>query len=193
MKTLITQGVFLGLAAATALPAAAQDVGSNPTGPYIGAALGLEYYGDDDVAELDPGGSLSLQLGYRFSDNWRAELEGGVTGIGVEGSDDDVLAIARGTISAYYDFLSSDNLLVPYVGAGVGIAGVGFDFDDVDDDDEDFESELTWHAEAGLSLNVSPHFAIVPAYRYTWTDNSEDVTEDSLRGHAFRLGARVSF
>ncbi len=192
MKTLIAQGLVLSLTAA-ALPATAQDVGSNPTGPYIGAALGFEYYGDDDVADLDTGGSLSLQFGYRFTDNWRAELEGGITGVEVEDDNDDVLGIARGTISAYYDFLSSDNLLVPYAGAGLGIAGVGFDDDDVDDDDEDFKSEFTWHAEAGLSVNVTPSFAIVPAYRYTWTNDRKDVTADNLEGHALRIGARYTF
>jgi opacity protein-like surface antigen len=192
MKTLIAHGIALGLAA-TALPAAAQETGSNPTGPYIGAALGFEYYDDDDAADLDPGGSVSLQLGYRFTDNVRAELEGSVAGVGVNDSDDDILAIARGTIGLYYDFQSSDHFLVPYIGGGLGIAGVGFDFDANEEDDDDFESEFTWHAEAGLSLNVTPHFAVVPAYRYTWTDNSNDVTADSLEGHAFRLGGRISF
>lgn len=191
MKSLIAHGLVLGLA--TALPATAQEAGSNPTGPYIGASLGYDYFDDDDDFEFDGGGTLGLQLGYRFSDNWRAELEGSATGAEIEDTNDDILGVARGTFSLYYDFQSSDHLLVPYVGGGLGIAGVVVDLEAVDDDEEDLESEFTWHAEAGLSVNVTPNFAIVPAYRYTWTDNSHDVTADNLQSHSFKVGARISF
>lgn len=192
MKIAIASGLALGLIAVQ--PALAQSTGSNPNGLYFGGAAGLDYYDNDDNFDFDGGASLALQLGYRFSDNWRAQVEANLTGVNLDGGDDDdVLGILRGTASLYYDFLSSDNLLVPYAGAGLGIAGVIVDLEDVDDDDEDFEAEFTWHAEAGLSINFNEHFALVPAYRYTWIDDSENVTADNLEGHSFRLGARISF
>jgi len=198
MKIVIALGLGLGLVAIQ--PAAAQSedsnsnaIGSNPTGPYLGAAVGLDYYNDNDAFEFDDGGTLALQLGYRFSDNWRAELEGGATIVDIDGANDDVLGIGRLTLGLYYDFQSNDHLLVPYAGGGIGIAGVVVDLEGVDDDDEDVETEFTWHAEAGLSVNFNHHFALVPAYRYTWIDDSDNVTADNLEGHSFRLAARISF
>jgi opacity protein-like surface antigen len=191
MRTTVAFGLIFGLTAA--LPATAQEIGSNPTGPYLGAAIGADFYDDDDAFDFDDGGSLGVHLGYRFSDHWRAELEGGVTAAEINSFDDDVLGIVRGTIGLYYDFKSSDHLLVPYIGGGVGVAGVVIDRESVDDDDEEFEDEFTWHAEAGLSLNLNPHIAIVPSYRYTWTDNSNDLTDDNVTSHAARLGVRISF
>lgn len=188
MKTPVALGLILGFAAIH--PASAQSTGSNPTGFYLGAALGAHFYEDDDVADFDEGGSIGAQLGYRFSDNIRAELEGEATGADVDDSDD-TLIIGRATLSLYYDFQSSDHLLVPYFGGGVGIAGIAIDDDE--GKDEDLEDEFTWHAEAGLSFNITPHFAIVPSYRYTWTDNDQGVTADDVTSHAVRVGLRASF
>lgn len=189
MKTQIALGLALGLAAIQ--PASAQYAGSNPTGPYLGLALGAHYYEDDDAFDFDTGGSLGAQLGYRMNDNLRLELEGEATGADVEGSADDTLVIGRATVSLYYDLQNSDNILVPYFGGGIGIAGVAIDDDQ--GEDEDLESEFTWHGEAGISLNLNPHFAIVPSYRYTWTDNDEGVTADNVTSHAVRVGLRASF
>lgn len=194
MKKVIALGLPLGMALGFAAiqPAYAQYAGSNPTGPYIGAALGLHYFDDDDAVDVDEGGSIDAQLGYRVNDNLRLELEAGAIGAEIDGSDDN-LAIARATIGLYYDFLESDRGIVPYIGAGVGIAGVVIDEDDVDDDDEDLEEELTFHADAGVSLNLNPYFAIVPSYRYTWTDDSNGVTDGNITSHAVRVGLRLSF
>lgn len=188
MKTEIALGLALGLIAVQS--AGAQSVGSNPTGPYLGAALGAHFFDDDDAFDFDDGGSLDAQLGYRVNDNIRLELEAGAIGVDVEGSDDD-LVIGRATVGLYYDFQSSDNGIVPYIGGGLGIAGVAIDDDD--GDDEDLEGEFTFHADAGVSLNLNPYFAIVPSYRYTWIDNSEDVTANRLNSHAVRVGLRLSF
>ncbi len=188
MKTEIAVGLALGLIALQ--PANAQSTGSNPTGPYLGAALGAHFYDDDDAFDFDTGGSIDAQLGYRVNDNIRIELEAGATGAEVENSDD-TLVIGRATVGLYYDFQSSDNGIVPYIGGGLGIAGVAIDDDE--GNDEDLEDEFTFHADAGVSLNLNPHFAIVPSYRYTWTDNSKDVTANSVSSHAVRVGLRLSF
>ena len=188
MKTEIALGLALGLIAVQ--PAGAQSTGSNPTGPYLGAALGAHFYDDDDAFEFDNGGSLDAQLGYRVNDNIRLELEAGANGAEVENSDD-TLVIGRATVGLYYDFQSSDHGIVPYIGGGIGIAGVAIDDDE--GDDEDLEDEFTFHADAGVSLNLNPYFAIVPSYRYTWTDNSKDVTVDNVTSHAVRVGLRLSF
>lgn len=190
MKTEIALGLALGLIAIQ--PASAQYLGSNPAGPYIGAALGAQFVEDDDAFDYDDGGSIDVQLGYRANDNLRFELEAGALGADIENSfDDDTLVIGRATVGIYYDFQNSDNLVVPYIGAGIGVAGVAIDEDDVDD--EDLESEFTWHADAGIALNFNPHIALVPSYRYTWVDNSADVTESSVNSHAVRVGLRLSF
>jgi len=191
MRPVIALGLFCSLA--TAMPAAAEHYGTNPRGPYIGATIGAEFFRDDDAFEFGDGASLGAQLGYRFSDHWRVELEGGVSAAEIEPFNDDLLGIARGTFGLYYDFQSSDHIIVPYIGGGIGIAGVVIDQDAVDDDEEDFENELTWHAEAGLSLNLNPFVAIVPSYRYTWIDNSNGITDDNITSHAARLGIRISF
>jgi opacity protein-like surface antigen len=188
MKTEIALSLALGLAAIQ--PASAQYAGSNPTGPYLGLALGAHYYDDDDAFEFDDGGSLGAQLGYRLNDNVRAELEAEATGADVDGTDD-TLVIGRATFGLYYDFQSSDYVFVPYFGGAIGVAGVAIDDDR--GEDEDLESELTWHGEAGISFNINPHFAIVPSYRYTWTDNGEGVTDNSVTSHAVRIGLRASF
>lgn len=189
MKTEIALGLALGLIAVQS--ASAQSIGSNPTGPYLGAALGAQFYDDDDAFEFDQGGSLDAQFGYRVNDNVRIELEAGVSGAEVEELDDNTLVIGRATVGLYYDFQSSDNGIVPYIGGGLGIAGVAIDDDQ--GDDEDLEDEFTFHADAGVSLNLNPHFAIVPSYRYTWIDNSKDVTANSITSHAVRVGLRLSF
>ena len=192
MKTELALG--MALAVVTLQPAIAQSAGSNSTGLYLGAAAGIHFYDDDDVADFDEGGSLGVQLGYRFNDNIRAELEGELTGADVEGGGGDFLVLGRWTAGLYYDLQSSDSGFVPYFGGGVGVA-TG-EIDDSDEDGEgnlDFDDELTWHAEAGVSLNLNPHVAIVPSYRYTWTDNDEGATEDPITSHAVRVGMRVSF
>ena len=188
MKTEIALGLALGLVANQ--PASAFSTGSNPTGPYLGIGLGVHFYDDDDAFEFDDGGSLGAQLGYRLNDNLRAEIEGEATGAEVDGTDD-TLVIGRATFGLYYDFQSSDHVFVPYFGGGIGVAGVA-----IDDDrgkDEDLESELTWHGEAGISFNINPYFAIVPSYRYTWTDNGEGVTDNNVTSHAARVSLRASF
>ena len=189
MKTEIALGLALGLIAIQ--PASAQNLGSNPTGPYIGAALGAQFFEDDDAFDYDDGGSIDVQLGYRANDNLRFELEAGALGADIENSFDDTLVIGRATVGIYYDFQNSDNIVVPYVGAGIGVAGVGIDVDD--DDDVDLESEFTWHADAGVALNLNPYIAIVPSYRYTWVDDSAGVTDGSVTSHAARVGLRISF
>ena len=188
MRIAIALGLALGLA--TIQPAQAQYRGSNSTGPYLSAALGAHYVDDDDTLEFDDAGSIGVQLGYRINDNVRAELEAEAVGADIDDSDD-TLAIGRATFSLYYDFQSSDHVFVPYFGGGIGFGGVAID--DNQGDDEDLESEFTWHGEAGISFNINPYFAIVPSYRYTWIDNEEGVTEESVASHAVRLALRASF
>lgn len=184
-------GLILSLAAIQ--PAAAQSEGSNSSGIYLGAALGAQFFDSDDEVDLnDAGGSIDAQLGYRINDNLRIETELGLSVVGIDDSDD-VLGVSRLTAGLYYDFQSSDNVIVPYIGGGLGIAGVNVIDDDDEDPGDDAETEFTFHADAGVSVNLNPYVALVPSYRYTWTDNSNDVTGDNINSHAVRLGLRVSF
>lgn len=172
--------------------ASAEERDSNPTGLYLGANLGYDHYNDDDFNDFEDAGSIGLQLGYRWNEHFRTEIE--LSGSGAElDNSDDILGYGRLTLGAYYDFLPTNQAFVPYVGGGVGTATVFLDSDGGDDGDEDDGGLWSVHGEAGLALNVNEHFAIVPSYRYTWVEDDTNLLEDDLTSHSFRVGARLSF
>ncbi len=188
-KLVVVLGLVIGLAGASQV--AAQEPSSNPTGLYLGGNIGLDYYAEDDDTEFDLGGSLGLLVGYRWSEHFRTDLEYGAS---IAEVDDDILdedlAVVSLTINAYYDLMGNESFFAPYIGGGLGVAGVAIE-DGVDADD--LEAEFTIQGEAGVAMNISPNFAIVPSYRLAITDNSSDVTEEVLVGQSFKIGARLSF
>jgi opacity protein-like surface antigen len=174
-------------------PHAATARDSNPTGLYLGANLGVDFYNDASVDELeDEGGSIGFQLGYRWSERFRTELElsGSATEIEDSADSDDVVGFGRLTLGVYYDFLPTSQALVPYVGGGIGVAGVVVEIDEEEEDEDGF---LSVHGEAGLTLNITEHFALIPSYRYTWVEDDTELLDDDLTSHSVRVGARVSF
>ncbi len=169
--------------------AAAEERDSNPAGVYLGANIGYDKYGNDDVNDFGDGGSIGFQLGYRWNEHFRTELE--LSGSAAELDDsDDTFGYGRLTLGAYYDFLPTSQPFVPYLGAGIGTSTVYLESDSGDEDTNDL---LSLHGEAGLTLNVNEHFAIVPSYRYTWVEDETLLLDDDLTSHSFRVGARLSF
>jgi len=168
----------------------AEERDSNPTGIYLGANIGYDRYDDDNLNEFGDAGSIGFQLGYRWNDHLRTELELSGSVAELDNTSDDELGYTRLTLGAYYDFLPTSEPFVPYIGGGIGTATVFLDSDNGDDDDDGLWS---LHGEAGLTLNVNEHFAIVPSYRYTLVENDTNLLDDDLTSHSFRVGARLSF
>ncbi len=171
--------------------AAAEERDNNPTGIYLGANIGAAFFENDGINKFDDAGlSLGAQIGYRWNDHFRTELEIGGAASGVENSDD-VIAYGSYNLNGFYDFLPPSEAFVPYVGAGIGYAAVALDSDNGDQDDSGL---LSLHGEVGLAMNVNEHFAIVPSYRYTVIEeDDEGILDDDLASHAVRVGLRVSF
>lgn len=197
----------LGALAAASSPANAQV--------YVSGSLGLLMPQDIDAsgtgfagsAELDNGVGLNVAVGYRFPFNVRVEGEFGyynsslnkitVTGVGstpVSGGDIDLLA---GTANAFYDF-KTGTMFTPYLGGGIGfvhekisdstVTGVAIAGGS--------STEFLWQLEGGVSIDVTPHMAIVPSYRYLHINDGGTfggVTVDDTSAHLFKIGLRYTF
>lgn len=101
-----------------------------------------------------------------------------------------------GSVNALYDFASIGRRFTPYVGGGIGAsadhrtkgafvsaAGQTFTAGAGDTSTEGFGL-----LEAGVSISLSPHWAVVPAYRYVhFFAGGEDVA------HVAKVGLRYSF
>lgn len=163
----------------------------NQDGLYIGFALAPQRFADnvagDVTIDFDTGVAFSGLIGYRLSS---LRLEGEFARQTVEGtSKTNVNAdidIVRFTGAAYYDFDLFK--LKPYLGGGMGVANL-----DATGDFDDDDSGFTWHSEVGLTLNVTDRFAILPAYRYEWTDTDLGTFNEAQGAHAFRVSLRYRF
>ena len=150
--------------------------------------------GNNDAITYDDGWAGGLRIGYRLSNIFR--IEGDVSGSYNE--VDEVADVDLDDINAdvelytltfgaglYADLIRIGNLIT-YVGAGGGGAYREFDQDFTGADDD---TELYAHAEGGISIELSPHFALVPHYRLVWYDEFGD---DDQLAHWIRLGLRFS-
>ncbi len=188
-KSMIGLSLIAGLVSIQA--AHADDVHSNPNGLYLGANIGAAFLDDDNFNEFEDGGTAGLQLGYRWSDHFRTEIELSGAAAELENSiNDDVVGYGALIFGVYYDLQPTHHFLVPYVGGGIGTTTVVLESDNGDEEESGL---LSLHGEAGLTLNLNEHFAIVPSYRYTWVEDDTAILEDNLTSHAVRVGARISF
>ena len=168
-----------------------QTFADNQDGPYIGFALAPQFFSDnkagDVTVDFDTGIAFSALFGYKLSN---LRLEGELAYQTVEGtSTTNVNAdvdIVRFTGAAYYDF--DLFVLKPYLGGGMGVASLAASGDFEDDD-----TGFTWHGEAGLTFNLTDQFAILPTYRYEWTDTDLGTFEKAQTAHAFRITLRYQF
>ncbi|MDH3658851.1 MAG: porin family protein [Alphaproteobacteria bacterium] len=171
----------------------AQDTQSRTSPFYIAGAVGQSTFWD---VELDGGGDLEFDLlaffisgavGYRVSPNLRAEAEWLFESADIDDSSAEIEVI-RGTISGYYDLAQTSMMgfsnITPYVGGGAGLANV-----EVVDD----ENELTFHAEAGLSMPITSNIDFVPGVRFEYIFLDDDDADDDLWITQLRAGIRYSF
>ncbi|MGI9487710.1 MAG: porin family protein [Geminicoccaceae bacterium] len=183
--------VLLGAAlfALTSAPLAMTAAADGGQGPYFGLKVGGAVVEDSEAEgvdiEYDTGFAISGQVGYQF-DAFRLEGEFGYQGL--EGlSENDVnsdVDIGRFTINAYADLPVAPNF-GPYFGGGFGVANLK-----ADGDFEDEDSAFTWHAEAGLNLNLNDQFAVSPFYRYQWIDTDLGQQSEPLVSHIFGVSLR---
>lgn len=182
--------LLIGLSLGSVAPAK-QAFADNQDGLYIGFALAPQLFSDNRAGtatvEFDTGIAFSALAGYKLSN---LRLEGEFAYQSVEGtSTTNVNAdidIIRFTGAAYYDF--ELHSLTPYLGGGMGIASL-----DSSGDFEDDDSGFTWHGEVGLTINLTKQLAILPAYRYEWTDTDLGTFDDAQTAHVFRVMLRYQF
>ena len=163
-------------------------------------------------ADFDDSYLLNAAIGYRFrlpAVNLRLEVEGGYGRANVKSvsitspGGGTSTAILRGgnsdlytaTVNGFVEFPITP-LISPYVGAGVGAAYTDLPSFSTAGGDVTFrggsDANLLILGEAGLSINLGDHLAIVPSYRYL-RFNSEISGVSDVDAHVFKLGVRFTF
>jgi len=161
------------------------------SGYYVGIVGGLQLFNDNEDGgvdvEYDPGASFGGFVGTRIG-AFRAEGE-----LNYQFADADAdnglepeFEALRLTANLLYDIPLAT--FTPYVGGGIGIARTEFS-GDVNDDD----TGLTLHGEVGTTVPISAALALLPAYRFEWTDTNVGGLDDPQTAHAFRLGLKLDF
>ncbi len=191
MKTTIKLAsvVAIGVLSAQAVPALAQDAGTQEVSVYGGALFGDKI---TDVAisgqrpELDDKGTFGLRYGYNVTDNFGIELSGGW-------SPNNVTKLAGGDVDLDLYTLDLDGVwnfrtgtaLTPYVLAGVGYATANLDRPLVGvaggqavtlNDDNGF----TFNAGAGLKYALTDHVQLRGEVRYRYLDKVVDRLDTQL-------------
>lgn len=175
----------------------AQDAQSLTSQLYVAGAVGQSTFWD---IEADEGNGeaefdflaffISGAVGYRFSPNLRTEAEWLFESADIDDSSAEA-EIIRLTASGYYDLAQTSLMgfsnLTPYFGGGAGVALVEVGSTD--------ENELTFHAEAGLSVPVFDQVDFVPAIRfeYIFLDDDDFNADDDLWITQLRAGLRYNF
>jgi OOP family OmpA-OmpF porin len=203
VKTLI-----LATSAAGALALSAGAASAEPNGWYGAVDAGYHQIGDLDLVSQQTGPELSFdlkdswagfaRLGYRFTPNWRVELEGGyrngeidavsggpgggglcamspsVGACEAPGGNIDATTLMANVI---YDFGSADARMRPFIGLGAGVARISTDFNaspawgrTVGINANDTSTELAAQAIAGLAFAISDRAHLDLTYRYLMTD-----------------------
>ncbi|MBW8304453.1 MAG: porin family protein, partial [Brevundimonas sp.] len=200
--------LLVGVAMAGLFTAGAAS--ADPNGWY--GAIDAGYHMPDvqtdrsiDEFEVDDDWAGFARLGYRFTPNWRVELEGGyrpgelgeMTASGTPGICNAVPAagpceIPEGDITAttlmmnvIYDFGNADSSLRPFIGLGAGVNRVNTEFLGTLAADrtigvgaDDSSTKLAAQAIAGLSWALSDRASLDLTYRYLMS-NMEFETFDS--------------
>ncbi|HRD47855.1 MAG TPA: outer membrane beta-barrel protein, partial [Caulobacter sp.] len=173
-------------------------------------ALDLGYHWSDDSTFETALGDISVdpddtwvgfaRLGYRLSDNWRVELEGGYRPGDVPNGTPGSLEVFSLMGNVVLDIYPEGDLH-PFVGVGAGMARAQSDltlnpFVLVDDDD----AAWAWQAIAGVTAKASDRMQVDLTYRYFQTgdfDFENPGTAGALSGsyndQSVTLGIRYSF
>jgi len=204
MKTMMRMAgvAAFGTLALQAVPAMAQEAGSQEVHVYAGALFG------DDVTDrvisgqrpkLDDDVTFGLRYGYNVTDNFGLELSAGHTPTSltrVPGGDID-LDLTTIDLDAVWNFKTGTRF-TPYV-----LAGVGYGFADLDRrivgtvgaqpvsiaDDDGF----TLNAGVGAKYYATDRFVIRAEARYRYLDKVLDRFDDSLNTVETTLGVGYQF
>lgn len=178
-------GVFLLLSSMSLAPGIAQAQSTDPStgnqartgsGIYVGGSGGLAFFSGIEGAEYELGLAVSGFAGMHWGSNWRGELDLSYEAAEFENSADET-SLFRLSGALYRDF--DQRLLgdwIPYLGGGVGIVNI-----DVGNDEDN--TELSAHAEGGLSIPISSNLHVVPGVRvdYILLDDIDDQVITQLR------------
>jgi outer membrane protein W len=209
-KLIVTFALALALVLALPLTAAAQTTGNTDVGIWISQS-----YFDDTVALFDDverfeftfdektgyGLSVNRYLTPRVSTEVSVHRLGADMSLGVPDFFTDEVEVGEIEVTAItgvaqYHFLSGRRVS-PYVGAGAAVMMARFDAADDFEGDLDIENELTWVANAGLSMNLTTTIALgldakyIP-YSATASDGEEDLDID-VNPIVLSVGVRFRF
>jgi opacity protein-like surface antigen len=156
------------------------------SGMYLAGQIG----GSFPTGDLDNDVSYALALGWQFSPNIRAELEGAYRNNDFNNFTGDA-STWTWMANGFYDFKNSTPF-TPYVGGGIGWAyqnvnNVGFD---------DSDSAFVYQLGAGVSYNLTPNAALTADYRWIDTGNFNHgggIGDDDYSAHEVRGGVRYTF
>lgn len=184
-------------------PASAQE--PPRLGPYFHASLGAQQprdisgsaYGYHVTGEFESGVALAAGIGYRFSPNFRGEIELGyghtqlkslsVAGRSFSASSlgaDERIDAYSGFVSGYLD-IPVNPTFTPYLGLGVGAIRL--------ESGGEGDSAFAMFGELGLGVTVSETVSIVPSLRYTWTDYAIASGFDKVQFWTAKIGLRIAF
>src|SRR5690606_25168038 len=198
VKTLI-----LATSAAGALALSAGAASADPNGWYGAIDAGYHMAEAETSAgfdvEIDDDWAGFARLGYRFTPNWRVELEGGyrpgeigemavgdvpaicnaIPAVGPCENPEGDLTSTSLMMNVIYDFGSADSTLRPFIGLGAGLNRVNTEylgtlaFDrTVGVGADDSSSELAAQALAGLTWALSDRASMDLTYRYLMSNFS---------------------
>ena len=121
-------------------------------GSFIGIDIGANTLTSEGGFE-DTGAIYGAKIG-STNGNWRAYV-----GFNYFDSEDSHVEQTEGYVSADYIFFPEDSMFRPFVGGTVGYAFTDYDYYEVDD-------SFTWGVQAGVILNLDPHFEIEGGIKY---------------------------
>ena len=208
VKTLI-----LATSAAGALALSAGAAAADPNGWYGAIDAGWHAAGVDTAQavdfDVDSDWAGFARLGYRFTENWRVELEGGYrpgdigeVNLGATPAYlcnvtpaagpceivDGEISSASAMVNVLYDFGSAESALRPFVGLGAGINRVNTEFLGTLAADrtvalgaDDSSAKLAAQFIAGLNWAMTERASLDLTYRYL-VSNMEFDTFDSAAG-----------
>ncbi len=204
--------LLAGVAAAGLLTAGA--AAADPNGWYGAIDAGYNFW-SDDVQQIPsdgtgPGLSIEVEddfagfarLGYRFTPNWRVELEGGYRAgdLGAVSLSSGALAVCNTTpatgacenpegehtastlmMNVIYDFGSADSRFRPFIGLGAGVNRVNTELVGtlaanraVGVSIDDSSTELAAQGIAGLAFALSDRASMDLTYRYLVSNSGFD-------------------
>ncbi len=198
----IASAVAIGVLSTQAVPALAQDAGSQEAYVYGGALFG-DRITDVNVSgqrpELDDDATFGLRYGYNVTDSFGLELSTGFTPGSVTrlaGNDVDV-DLYTVDLDAVWN-IRTGSMFTPYVLAGVGYASADFDRPlagsvggqavSLSDGDG-----FTLNAGAGLKYALTDHVLLRAEVRYRYLDKVVDRLDDQLNTFETTLGVGWRF